>query len=303
MEVDIGQVPSSGNFDDGYEWRGPVKRHTVPVTTGPGQPPGGLEITQCFGGLWEENSLLSVLRVEYRLLVPNNRVFLVHYLLIDSAGAAVVPPDLAQAAAQGSGLAPQGTVNPSAVFQPLNPQAPPQQAAHMMKPVAPPKPAPLQSQPPRPKIATGKTAQPVSAVSHDDTANLIVDDDSVAKIDVAHARSKFVRGLMSRIFEEREPKLEAEIDEEVVALMEQQVKILTQEKQLFEDAAKRLVKANEKRRKALNGLFHSALESEDLDDLLSAWHQVAGYPAEPTAPIDTMEPIDTKDRIDTEMVM
>lgn len=264
----------ASSVDDGYEWRGPVKRHSVPVTTGPGQPPGGLEITQFFGGIWDEAASVSVLRVEYRLLVPNNRVFLVHYLLIDSTGAAVVPSDLAQA--QGS----QGTVNPSAVFQPLNPQPLPPQLQHqpMIKPVAPPKHVPSQmTQLARPKI-TGKTVQPVS---HDDSAgNLVLDDDSIAKIDVAHARSKFVRGLMSRIFEKRDSIDNPSMDEEVVSLMEQQVQILSQEKRLFGDAAKRLVAANEERRQELNKLFHSVLDSEDLDSLLDAWQQNAGYPAE-----------------------
>lgn len=273
LEVDIGQVPVASSVDDGYEWRGPVKRHSVPVTTGPGQPPGGLEITQFFGGLWDEAASVSVLRVEYRLLVPNNRVFLVHYLLIDSTGAAVIPPDLSQ-------VSPQGTVSPATVFQPLNPQPLPPQLQHqpIIKPVAPPKPVPSHmAQPARPKI-TGKTTQPVA---HDDSAgNLVLDDESIAKIDVAHARSKFVRGLMSRIFEKRDSIDTPSMDEEVVSLMEQQVQILSREKQLLEDAAKKLVVANEERRQELNKLFHSVLDSEDLDALLDAWNQKAGYPAE-----------------------
>lgn len=274
-------VPLAGSPQDGYDWRGPVKRSSVPIARTTAAT--NLEVTQFFGGTWDADPALMVVRIEYRILIPNNRVYLVHYLLLDGTGTTVVPPDL---------QIPAGTVNPASIFSGGPSSMPTERSVDAQRPVvalpkAVVKPAPVlpQAQPvplkkQHVKASAGAQHEDGSAASF-----LAIDDDSVTRVDTAYARYKFVASVLDRLFappERKEgntpkPPCDGASEDELAELLEMQAALLGKELEQSQAIASHLRAQEQDRRALLNELFSTMLEASSPDEALSQWEAASGY--------------------------
>lgn len=262
-----------------------MKRSAVPIT---GPVPTNLEVTQFFGGVWEVDPALMVVRVEYRVLVPNSRVYLVHYLLLDGNGTTVVPPDLQ--------IPPAGTVNPANIFS----GPPPTMQAGSMAPersmTASEAPRPVVMSlppvvpktikvpaPPQPHPSKKPQSKPATGAQHEDGAAasfLALDDDSVTRIDTAYSRYKFIGSVLEGLFspQDRENITTAERpnEDELAELLEMQIELVKSELDRSQALTAELLRREQDRRVKLNQLFNTALETEP-EAALSRWEVTTGY--------------------------
>lgn len=262
-------------------------------------------MTQISGGVIDSDPTKTMCRIEYRLLAPNNRMTLVHYLMLDQHGMPVAPqPDAHM-------MAPPGTINPAALMggpSVVRPQGGPSVTRLQGGPPAQPPPQahgppPQQAYPPqRPQIPVPKAAsiRPVGrptllanaskkanvvraaeAKPHDDSVHLPIDEaDTLAQIDVAFARLKFTKGVMARLFLPAErPKLleEEDADPELLSLFQEQIGLMRQEEARSREALQQFTTQTGERRQTLNRLFDLLGTEETLDEVWSQWQKAAGY--------------------------
>lgn len=272
LEDDLLEVPSTGSVDDGYDWRGPVKRTILPIN-----PQVSLEITHFFGAIYDEEPSLSVCRTEYRLHQQNNRLFLVHYLLLDNNGVAVAPPKETIT-----------TINnaPYRAGPTLPLQRPPPSVQQNKIP-------PSHMQPAQNiRMANASAAQPKAPTkvidqrsSNDETVILGVDDlDAINRMDVSFARLKFMKSITAKLFsppvhtEHAASRCEDnEASAELVSIVNNQLELLKQEVESTNSILDTVRREQTERRQKLNQLFSSIMTSDNPDILWQQWEAEAGY--------------------------
>lgn len=239
-------------IDDGYDWKGPANRQIAQVSN-----EYSIEVTQFFGGHYDYDPSASVCRMEFRMAVPNNRLYLVHYLLLGTSGMPIVPDT----------TVPSGTVNPAMVFNRPGAMKPPMAVPPKAMPQMMHRPVPPVVNKPVPKpirVPTTQESSQNTVKAVDESSYLPIDDlDAISKVDVAMARMKFVRSVLKSLFSPREDvQIEAAENAALEELFESSIELLRQEVELLQTQSENWRRADQERRRALNDLFTRSLDAD-----------------------------------------
>lgn len=279
IDANLEAEPNLDQIFDGYEWKGPVRRQLL--TLGPGAM---LEVSQILGGQLDEakseGRRYSMCRYEYRLAGPQNRLFLIQYLMVDNEGKLKAAPE----------EAPKPFPNP--IQMPISRPLPTMPNQVQMRPKAPlPMPNPVLSQSAKLRVplpVASSSAIPSRQPSinkpfqKEDAAFLPIDDfDPNTRIDLAFERLKFQKGLLAKLFCPTNLKTRtADETPQLLELLTLQTECSQKEVENLEKILKSRTKNDEIKRKSLRQLFNDlqdATSVTQLDQIKTEYEQMLGY--------------------------